>query len=71
MCQKFTPDELNKMDMSSEQKMTSSNQMQERLDKLEHDYENLIEQIRLANHRSSGRSTEKLNEITGQLFFFK
>ncbi len=47
MCQKFTPDELNKMDHQSKNAVIC--QMQERLDKLEHDYENLIEQIRGAS----------------------
>ena len=37
-------------------------QMQDRLDKLEHDYENLIEQIRLANQQRFGRHTEKLGD---------
>lgn len=68
MCQKFTPDELNKMDHQSKNDVIC--RMQERLDKLEHDYENLIEQIRLANQQKFGRSTEKLSEITGQLSFF-
>ena len=68
MCQKFTPDELNKMDHQSKNDVIC--QMQERLDKLEHDYENLIEQIRLANQQKFGRSTEKLSEITGQLAVF-
>ena len=68
MCQKFTPDELNKMDHQSKNAIIY--QMQDRLDKLEHDYENLIEQIRLANQQKFGRSTEKLSEITGQLSFF-
>ncbi len=68
MCQKFTPDELNKMDHQSKNAVIC--QMQERLDKLEHDYENLIEQIRLANQQKFGRSTEKLSEIAGQLSFF-
>ena len=36
----------------------------------EHDYENLIEQIRLANQQRFGRHTEKLGEIAGQLSFF-
>lgn len=44
--------------------------MQDRLDKLEHDYENLMEQIRLANQQRFGRHTETLNAITGQLSFF-
>ena len=43
-------------------------QMQDHLDKLEHDYENLIEQIRLANQQRFGRHTE--NAIAGQLSFF-
>ena len=46
------------------------NIQQDRLDKLEHDYENLIEQIRLANQQRFGRHTEKLDEIAGQLSFF-
>ena len=51
MCQKFTPDELNKMNHQSKNDIIF--QMQDRLDKLEHDYETLIEQIRLAINRSS------------------
>lgn len=68
MCQKFTPDELNRMDHQSKNDIIC--QMQDRLDKLEHDYENLIEQIRPANQQKFGRSTEKLNETAGQLSFF-
>lgn len=45
-------------------------QMQNRLDKLEHDNENLIEQIHLANQRRFERHTEKLDEIAGQRSFF-
>lgn len=68
MCRKFTPDELNKMDHQSKNDVIC--QMQDHLDKLEHDYENLIEQIRLANQQKFGRSTEKLSEIAGQMSFF-
>lgn len=68
MCRKFTPDELNKMDHQSKNDVIC--QMQDCLDKLEHDYENLIEQIRLANQQKFGRSTEKLSEIAGQMSFF-
>lgn len=68
MCQKFTEKELNTMD--HETKNDVIYQMQERLDKLEHDYENLIEQIRLANQERFGRQTESLSAITGQLSFF-
>lgn len=68
MCKKFTPDELNTMDHESKNDVIY--QMQDRLDKLEHDYENLIEQVRLANQQCFGRHTEKLDEIAGQLSFF-
>ena len=47
MCKKFTPDELNQMD--HETKNDVIYQMQDRLDRLEQNYENLVEQIRLAN----------------------
>lgn len=68
MCRKFTPDELNTMDHESKNDVIY--QMQDRLDTLEHDYENLMEQVRLANQQRFGRNTEKLDEITGQLSFF-
>lgn len=45
-------------------------QIQDRLDKLEHDYENLMEQARLASQQRFGRHTEKLDEITGQLSLY-
>ena len=47
-----------------------SNKMQDRLDKLEQNYETLIEQVRLANQQRFGRQTEKLDDIAGQLSFF-
>ena len=68
MCRKFTPDELNTMDHETKNDVIC--QMQDRLDKLEHDYENLIGQIRLADQQRFGRHTEKLSEIEGQLSFF-
>lgn len=68
MCRKFTPDELNTMDHESRNDVIY--QMQDRLDRLEHDYENLMEQVRLANQQRFGRNTEKLDEIAGQLSFF-
>ena len=37
---------------------------------MEQNYENLIEQIRLANQQRFGRQTEKLDDIAGQLSFF-
>ena len=49
MCKKFTPDELNKMDHKTKNDVIY--QMQDRLDRLEQNYENLIEQIRLAGQQ--------------------
>lgn len=68
MCQKFTADELNSMDHDTKNEVIY--RMQDRLDKLEHDYENLIEQIRLANQQRYGRQTESLDAIAGQISFF-
>ena len=68
MCKKFTPDELNKMDHKTKDGVIY--QMQDRLDQLERNYENLMEQVRLANQQRFGRHTEKLEDISGQLFFF-
>ena len=68
MCKKFTPDELNTMDTGSKDDIIY--QMQDRLDKLEQDYENLMEQVRLANQQRFGRQSEKLEAITGQISFF-
>lgn len=68
MCQKYTAEELNTMNHDAKNAVIC--QMQERLDKLEHDYERLMEQIRLADQERFGRHTEKLNEIAGQLSFF-
>lgn len=51
MCQKFTPEQLKNMD--TETKDSVIFQMQDRLDKLEHDYENLIEQSRSVWQTSS------------------
>ncbi len=68
MCKKFTPDELNKMDHKTKDGVIY--QMQDRLDQLEQNYENLMEQVRLANQQRFGRHTEKLEDISGQLSFF-
>lgn len=58
------------MEMDHEAKNDVIYQMQDRLDKLERDYENLIEQVRLADQQRFGCHTEKLDEIAGQLSFF-
>ena len=53
MCRKFTPDELNKM--SHENKNDVIYQMQERLNKLEQNYENLMEPAAFwETHRKTG-----------------
>ena len=68
MCQKLTPDELNKMNHRAKDDVIY--QMQDRLDLLEHKYENLIEQNRIADQQRYGRHSETLEAITGQLSFF-
>lgn len=68
MCKKYSADDLDSMDHAAKNDVIY--QMQERLDKLEHSYENLIEQIRLADQQRYGRQTEKLEQIAGQLSFF-
>lgn len=68
MCQKYTADELNTMNHDTKNEVIY--QMQERLDKLEQAYENLMEQIRLANQERFGRHTEKLDDLVGQRSFF-
>lgn len=68
MCKKFTPDELNKMDHKTKNDVIY--QMQDRLGRLEQNYENLMEQVHLANQQRFGRQTEKLDDIAGQLSFF-
>lgn len=68
MCQKYTAAELNTMNHDTKNEVIY--QMQDRLDKLEQNYERLLEQIRLANQEKFGRHTEKLSEIAGQLSFF-
>lgn len=68
MCKKFTPEELNIMGTKAKDDIIY--QMQDRLDKLEQDYENLMEQVRLANQQRFGRQSEKLIAITGQISFF-
>ena len=68
MCKKFTPEELNIIGAKAKDDIIY--QMQDRLDKLEQDYENLIEQVRLANQQRFGRHSEKLGAIVGQICFF-
>ena len=55
---KYTTDELNSMNHETKNEVIYD--MQNRLDNLEHDYENLIEQIRLANQERFVRHSETL-----------
>ena len=68
MCQKYTEDELNSMNYETKSEIIQD--MQNRLDQLEYDYENLIEQICLANQERFGCHSETLDAIAGQLSFF-
>ena len=58
MCKKLTSEELNIM--GSKAKDDIIYQMQDRLDKLEQDYENLIEQVRLANQIGRASCRERV-----------
>ena len=68
MCQKYTPEQLNRM--NHETKNDLIYQMQDRLDRLEHDYENLMEQIRLANQQRYGRAHGKAGPDRRTAVFF-
>ncbi len=67
MCRKFTADELGSMDHDAKNDIIYH--MQERLDRLEHDYENLIEQIRLSNQQRFGRHTENWMALPASCLF--
>ena len=65
MC-KIPPDELNKMDHKTGRcHLPDAGQ----LDRLEHNYENLVEYHRFGKSARFGRHTEKLDDIAGQLSF--
>ena len=68
MCRRFTADELNTMDHGAKNDVIF--QMQDRLDKLEHGYESIMEQVRPASQQRFGRHTKKLDEIAGQISLF-
>lgn len=65
MRQKFTNNELNKCSKTELVNIVLS--MQDQMDKLNENFENLIEQLRIANQHQFGRQSEKLD---GQLSFF-
>jgi transposase len=65
MSQKFTNGEMNKYSKTELINIVLSMQIQ--MDKLNENFENLIEQLRIANQHQFGRQSEKLD---GQLYFF-
>jgi transposase len=67
MCKIYTREELNQMDVSTKDVLID--QLTNRVNQLELSYENLAEQIRIANQHRFGRHTEKL-EIDGQMSLF-
>ena len=64
MAHEFSEDELNMLDKKLIISMYLS--MQDQLKRMNENMEALIEQIRLANQKQFGRSTEKLDQISGQ-----
>lgn len=65
---KYTPEELN--NFSKEQLISLYENLQDQMEKLNLNMEAVLEQIRLANQQRFGRKTEKLDQITGQLYLF-
>lgn len=65
MSQKFTNHELNKC--SKAELITTVISLQEQVAKLNENFENLVEQLRISNQHQFGRQSEKLD---GQLSFF-
>lgn len=68
MTQIHSEDELNDYSKQELKQMVLS--MQEQLTRMNQSYENLIEQIRIANQNQFGRKSEKLDVLEGQLSFF-
>lgn len=65
---RFTPEQL---DQCSHQEMSAIIlSLQEQLDKMNENYEKMIEQIRVANANLYGRKTKKLDVLEGQISFF-
>lgn len=64
----YSPEELNQC--SRQELMQVILLLQDQLDRLNENYENLVEQIRAANQNQFGRKTERLEALDGQLSFF-
>lgn len=68
MTQIHSEKELNNCSRQELKQMVLS--MQEQLVKMNENYENLIEQIRIANQNQFGRKSERLDVLDGQMSFF-
>lgn len=68
MSKKYTAEELKKM--TSEEKDLIILSLQDSIDRLNENFEKLIEQIRIANQQRFGRHSEKMEVIDGQLNIF-
>lgn len=68
MAEKYTVEELNKLDKKSLMLLVLS--MQDQLTQMNENLEKLIEQVRIANQQRFGRHTETLEAISGQLSLF-
>ena len=65
---KYTAEQLKSL--SSGELVVLVLSMQDQLDRLNENFENLVEQLRISNGQRFGRKTEKLQEIEGQLSLF-
>jgi len=65
---KYTAEQLK--NLSSGELVILVLSMQDQLDRLNENFENLVEQLRVSNGQRFGRKTEKLPEIEGQLSLF-
>ena len=65
---KYTAEQLKRL--SSGELVVLVLSMQDQLDRLNENFENLVEQLRISNGQRFGRKTEKLQEIEGQLSLF-
>lgn len=68
MAKAYTADELNKLNGKELASIVLT--QQDQIQKLQASYENLIEQIRIANQDRYGRHSEKLDVLDGQLAIF-
>ena len=65
---KYTAEQLKRL--SSGELVVLVLSMQDQLDRLNENFENLVEQLRISNSQRFGRKTERLQDIEGQLSLF-